>query len=111
MLEKHGAMVTSAGNGKEAIALLEKGSFDLILMDIQMPEMDGHETATYIRTVLKSDIPIIALSAGNLDYELERCLKTGMNTCIMKPFDTNEICNKIVTLVTENKISSEKRCI
>lgn len=111
MLQKQGAEVGSAYNGREAIMMLEQQPYDLILMDIQMPEMDGHEAATYIRNVMKSDIPIIAVSAGNIEFELNKSAANGMNTCIMKPYDAKVVCDTILNLIQKNKFSSEKKCI
>lgn len=72
-------------NGKEAIAMLQKNRYDLVLMDIQMPEMDGYTTALEIRNTLGLKIPIIAMTAHALAGEREQCLSYGMNEYISKP--------------------------
>lgn len=92
---KHGFETDVAENGKIALEKLKANSYDVILMDIQMPEMDGYEATTIIRDVLKSDIPIIAFTAHALDGEKEKCISLGMNDFITKPFDPADLYNKI----------------
>ncbi len=84
---------TMATNGKEAVALLAKGApaFDLVLMDIQMPEMDGYEATQQIRHQLGLDIPIVAMTAHALAGEREKCLRVGMNDYIPKPLREQEL--------------------
>ncbi len=82
-----GCAVTEAENGEEAIDILKHATFDLILMDIQMPVMDGIEATRYIRNTLKLDVPIIALTANAFVQSLETYLKQGMNDYITKPFE------------------------
>jgi PAS domain S-box-containing protein len=90
ILEKVGHIVESVNNGKEIFSLLEKKHFDLILMDIQMPEMDGIIATRIIRSSTKApynhEIPIIALTAHAFEEDRERCLKAGMNGCLTKPY-------------------------
>jgi CheY-like chemotaxis protein len=97
-LIKQGAVVEIANNGKEAIIMLEKKKYDIILMDIQMPEMDGFETTQYIRNSIKESInktPIIAMTASALVSERVKCLASGMNDYISKPFRPKELYEKI----------------
>lgn len=78
--------ILEAANGKEAIELFQKQSPDLILMDIQMPEMDGHEATIKIRNLeVEKRIPIIALTAGTRQGDKEKCLEIGMDDYISKP--------------------------
>ncbi|MCF8449032.1 MAG: response regulator [Taibaiella sp.] len=105
ILNKQGAKVTTVLNGLEALRELGRNSYDLILMDLQMPEMDGFETANYIRNVLKSKVPIIALSASTLENEYDRCIEAGMCTCIIKPLDKDKLATLIVAL-TKEKVTS-----
>ncbi|MVT11253.1 ATP-binding protein [Chitinophaga tropicalis] len=78
-------------NGQEALAALSNHHFDLILMDIQMPEMDGYTTARKIRMELQSNIPIIAMTAHAMAGERERCLQAGMNEYLAKPIREEEL--------------------
>jgi PAS domain S-box-containing protein len=79
--------VTEAENGMEALKILKKETFDIILMDIQMPEMDGIETTKIIREELKLTTPIIALTANAFKTEIDNCQNAGMNDYVTKPFD------------------------
>ncbi len=88
LLQRAGWEVSIATNGNEVLELLETHSFDLILMDIQMPQMDGFETATKIREKEKETgvhIPIIAMTAYAVKGDREKCLETGMDGYISKP--------------------------
>ncbi|MFI5153890.1 MAG: response regulator [Chitinophagales bacterium] len=90
MLEAKGLEVTIANNGFEALDLLSRIQFDCVLMDIQMPEMDGIETAIQIRKMddpAKASIPIIALTANVLEEDIEKYKEAGMNDFLAKPFD------------------------
>lgn len=88
-----------AENGREAIEKIKQNNYHIILMDIQMPEMDGREATAYIRKKMpppKCDIPIIAMTAHALKDERQKCLDLGMNDYVSKPFDPNELYNKIL---------------
>ena len=90
ILGKRGHEVTIAPNGKEALAALERGTFDLILMDIQMPEMNGFEATAAIRAREGAEgghIPIIAMTAHALKEDRQRSLDAGMDDYISKPLD------------------------
>jgi PAS domain S-box-containing protein len=94
LLEKSGHTVAVAGNGKEALATLEKQSFDLVLMDVQMPEMDGFEATAAIRGLEKESgnhLPIIAMTAHAMVGDRERCIEAGMDDYITKPIRTEEL--------------------
>lgn len=84
-----------ANNGKEAIAKLQTKKYDLILMDIQMPEMDGYTTSAEIRNKLKLNTPIIAMTAHALAGEREKCISYGMNEYISKPIRSEQLHNLI----------------
>ncbi|MDQ3278616.1 MAG: response regulator, partial [Bacteroidota bacterium] len=86
MLHKAGMEVHIANHGKEAITFLEKEVYDLIITDLQMPEMDGFQTAAYIRNKMQIHTPIIAMTASALRNEKDRCLELGMNEYLTKPF-------------------------
>ncbi|MCO5291177.1 MAG: response regulator [Chitinophagaceae bacterium] len=83
-------------NGKEAIRLLQQQNYDLILMDIQMPEMDGYSATKEIREVLKYKTPIIAMTAHALAGEKDKCLQAGMNGYLPKPIRDKQLYNTIV---------------
>lgn len=89
MLSNYGAELTEVTNGKEAVDLLRQHNnrFDLILLDVQMPVMDGFETTHFIRNELYNNIPIIALTANALKGEREKCITAGMNDYLSKPFE------------------------
>jgi signal transduction histidine kinase/FixJ family two-component response regulator len=94
LLEKRGFDVTVVGDGRVALLALEKESFDAILMDVQMPEMDGFETTAAIRHKEESTgahIPIIAMTAHALKGDQERCIDAGMDAYLSKPIRTAEL--------------------
>jgi two-component system sensor histidine kinase/response regulator len=94
MLAKSGHAVTIAGNGREAIAALAGQSFDLVLMDLQMPLMDGFEATAAIRTaeqVTGRHIPIIALTAHAMKEDRDRCLEAGMDGYVSKPIQQDKL--------------------
>jgi len=87
-------------NGMEAIAILKKERFDIVLMDIQMPEMDGYTATREIRETLKLDMPVIAMTAHTMEGEREKCLGYGMNEYISKPIREDELF-KMISQFTE----------
>lgn len=108
MIESWGFEVDIASNGREALVLVQQNTYDLVLMDIHMPEMDGLEATIQIRQLtdtLKATIPIVALTANALKGDRERFLAAGMNDYLPKPFDeshllriiTNNLANMIIT--------------
>jgi PAS domain S-box-containing protein len=90
-----------ASNGLIAIEKLKEKSYDIILMDLQMPEMNGFEATRYIRNTLHSKIPIIALTADVTTVDLDKCKEVGMNDYIAKPADERLLYSKIVGLVAK----------
>lgn len=106
LLDDFGFERDIAENGKIAIEKLQNNSYDLILMDLQMPEMNGFEATEYIRTTMNSDIPIIALTADVTTVDLAKCKAVGMNDYIAKPVDERLLYSKIVGIV--RKPSSKK---
>ncbi|MFM7079661.1 MAG: ATP-binding protein, partial [Bacteroidota bacterium] len=95
-LERNGATVEIAGNGLIGIQALSKNTFDVILMDIQMPVMDGLQTTERIRNELLLEIPIIGCSAHALESEKTLCMEAGMNDYITKPYSELDLINAFV---------------
>ena len=94
LLEQAGHTVTAVGNGLEALAALETGVFDVVLMDVQMPELDGFAATAAIRTAERSSgghQPIIAMTAHALKGDRERCLEAGMDGYISKPINASQL--------------------
>ena len=102
-LQKAGYSTEVVANGQEAVRALQMAPYDLVLMDIQMPEMDGYEATRAIRNpdtgILTSDIPIIALTANALEGDRQRCLDAGMNHYISKPIKRDELLEAIRTVL------------
>lgn len=90
-----GYEIDLADNGKIAIEKFQNNTYDIVLMDLQMPEMNGFEATSYIRDVLKSTIPIIALTADVTTADVEKCKAVGMNDYIYKPIDEKLLLNTI----------------
>ena len=95
LLKKFGVKVELAANGEEALTSLESLPFDLVLMDCQMPVMDGYEATQKIRDsqskVLNRDIPIVAMTANTMEGDRDKCLAIGMNDFIPKPITPNKV--------------------
>jgi CheY-like chemotaxis protein len=101
LLEKQGHHVATVGNGRAALERLEKETFDLILMDIQMPEMDGFEATAAIRKQEESTgkhLPIVAMTAHAMEGDRERCLAAGMDGYIAKPVRAKDLIDAIENL-------------
>ena len=111
LLEDFGFDLDIASNGKIAIEKLQTTPYDLILMDLQMPEMNGFEATEFIRNEMKSKIPIIALTADVTTADLSKCKAVGMNDYIAKPVDDRLLRNKIIKLVKKhsNTTGSKKK--
>ena len=102
ILEKRGFQVTLAVDGHQALLAVEKATFDLILMDIQMPEMDGFEATAAIRKreqLAGKHTPIIALTAHAMKEDRERCLSAGMDAYVTKPIRPDELFRTIHELL------------
>jgi CheY-like chemotaxis protein len=99
MLEKNGHRVIVAGTGYEVLAALEREEFDLILMDVQMPEMGGLEATVAIRKKEESTgrhVPIVAMTAGAMQGDHEKCLAAGMDGYISKPVRSQELIEMVM---------------
>jgi len=99
LLEDFGFECDIADNGKIATDKIQAQKYDVVLMDLQMPVMNGFEATGFIRNELKSDIPIIALTADVTTVDLTKCKKVGMNDYIAKPVDEKLLYRKIVGIV------------
>jgi len=99
LLDDFGFEREIAANGKIAIEKMKEKTYDIILMDLQMPEMNGFEATEYIRNEMNSKIPIIALTADVTTVDLAKCRSVGMNDYIAKPVDERLLYNKIIGLV------------
>jgi CheY-like chemotaxis protein len=96
IMSEFGFEADIADNGKIAIEMLPKKPYDILLMDLQMPEMNGFEATTYIRKQMKLTIPIIALTADVTTVDLEKCKAIGMDDYISKPIDEKLLLGKIM---------------
>jgi CheY-like chemotaxis protein len=108
LLDDFGFERDIAENGKVAIEKLEKNSYDVILMDLQMPEMNGFEATEYIRNTMNSEIPIIALTADVTTVDLAKCKSVGMNDYIAKPVDERLLYSKILNIVRKSSAKKAK---
>jgi CheY-like chemotaxis protein len=105
LLEKQGHKVITANNGREALDVLEKlnWTIDLILMDVQMPEMDGYQATAAIREHerrMGGHLPIVAMTAHALDRDRERCLAAGMDAYLTKPIQIDKLFELIERVAT-----------
>ncbi|MCW3089810.1 MAG: histidine kinase [Ferruginibacter sp.] len=96
-------------NGEEAIEALKQKNFSLVLMDIQMPQIDGYRATEKIRNELKNDIPIVAMTAHAMAGEREKCLSYGMNDYISKPIRENELFKIVNDILKSNSSSTRRR--
>lgn len=104
LLDDFGFERDIAENGKIAVEKIQNESYDVILMDLQMPIMNGFDATEYIRNTLKLDIPIIALTADVTTVDLAKCKAVGMNDYIAKPVDERLLFSKIVNVIKKQGI-------
>jgi PAS domain S-box-containing protein len=95
ILLNYGAEITEAFNGAEAVEKIRETSFDIVLMDIQMPVMDGFEATKIIRESISKTLPIIALTANAINGDDQKCIAAGMNDYLSKPFEEAQLLNII----------------
>ena len=95
LLENYGVLIEEVHNGAEAVQALKTRYYDLVLMDVQMPVLNGLDATKIIRQEINQFVPIIALTANAIKGEAEKCLKAGMNDYIAKPFEEEELINAI----------------
>jgi CheY-like chemotaxis protein len=104
LLADCGYDVRGAGNGKEALAKLDQDRPDIILMDVQMPVMDGMECARLIRAnpdPERASVPIVALTGYAMDDDRKKCIEAGMNAFLSKPFEDEQILGVVSGLLGE----------
>jgi CheY-like chemotaxis protein len=109
LLEKHGHHVVLARHGREAIERIERERFDLVLMDVQMPELDGLEATVEIRDKEKTTgghLPIVAMTAHAMQGDKERCLAAGMDGYIAKPINVKELFRVVHALLEPSRAAS-----
>ncbi|NVO19562.1 MAG: PAS domain S-box protein [Bacteroidetes bacterium] len=104
LLEKWQTEVHIAENGQQAVEILKTTAFDLILMDLQMPVMDGLTASLIIRTQLNITTPILALTANVLKGVIEKCKEAGMNGYVSKPFNPDEFYLKLLSLLDKGEV-------
>ncbi len=95
MLSTTNLSLTRVENGKQALAILAEQEFDIILMDIQMPEMDGYEASRRIRAQLQLDTPILALTANAMQQDIDACLQVGMDGHVSKPIQKSHLLGSL----------------
>jgi CheY-like chemotaxis protein len=103
--------VVMAENGEVAINKMYHGGIDLVLMDIQMPKMNGYEATEFIRKNMKypvSEVPVVAMTAHALENVAESCFKAGMNDYVSKPIDIDLLVSKMCKLLDKRKVVQEK---
>jgi CheY-like chemotaxis protein len=104
ILKKAGLSVKVANNGREALDMIQREHFELVLMDIQMPEMDGLEATRLIRDMDGFDkLPIVAMTAHAMSGDKEMSLKSGMNDHVNKPIDVQELFKTLAKWLPKNK--------
>jgi CheY-like chemotaxis protein len=106
ILQRTGAGITEAANGMEAIDLLKQRAFDVVLMDLHLPVMNGFDTTRYIRENLKLDVPVIAITANVINGEESKCLEAGMNGFVSKPYTEKDLLEKIQRTINMVESSS-----
>jgi CheY-like chemotaxis protein len=119
LLKKFGIQVDIAANGQEALNTLENIPFDLVLMDCQMPVMDGYDATQKIRLldskVLNRNIPIVAMTANSMQGDRDKCLSVGMDDFISKPVNPSKLQEALKRWLPEfesttvHRIHSERR--
>lgn len=106
MMQKRNAEVFFAVNGQEAVDNVRDQPIDVLILDLNMPVMDGFEAAKAIREELNSFVPIIACTASIDSDDNKRCLEYGMNACISKPYDNDILCEMVLKFAKAAKVNS-----
>ncbi|RYY54937.1 MAG: response regulator [Chitinophagaceae bacterium] len=98
ILRQNGFDTAATGNGREAVRIMQQRNFDVVLLDLQMPEMDGYETIRFIRDELKSTIRVVATTALTMQGEREKCIAAGMDDYLAKPFTEAALLDRLSAL-------------
>jgi CheY-like chemotaxis protein len=106
ILTNYNVITEEAKNGIEAIEKIEKEKFDLVLMDVQMPEMDGLEATHYIRSKISKTLPIIALTAYALKGDDAKFMEAGMDDYLSKPFEENQLVEVLIKWIKKTEINT-----
>jgi len=108
LLKGFGLECEVAGDGAEALEKLQKEKFDLVLMDIQMPVLDGYHATQQLRKELELTLPVIAMTAHSMEGELQKCMSFGMNDYISKPFKEEELYQVVRKYLPKGAGSTER---
>jgi two-component system sensor histidine kinase/response regulator len=109
VLQNEGYSTVVAGNGREALAALERESFDVVLMDVHMPDMDGFEATSSIRARERftgTRLPIVAVTAHAMTSDRDKCMAAGMDAYVSKPIRKSELIEAIISLSTNRKLAA-----
>ncbi|MEQ8586448.1 MAG: ATP-binding protein [Thalassobaculaceae bacterium] len=111
LLERDGHTVTVVATGTAAVAAVREGAFDLVLMDLHMPEMGGIEATRAIRALdgAAASIPIVAATAGAMDHEIRACLDAGMNAAVAKPIDPRALNRALAAVIDPGSVPTDAR--
>lgn len=111
LLADQGYSYETASNGAEAVAAVQSKPYDFVLMDLQMPILDGFEATRQIRASERDDqhIPIVALTAMLFENEINLCMEAGMDDCLVKPFDAKQLLDMVETYSDSSKKLSQAR--
>ena len=110
VLEAENYSVSTAENGEEALAVLDKTHVDLIMLDIMMPKMDGYELTTLLRET-NNDLPVLMLTAKQLPEDKHKGFQSGTDDYMTKPIDETEMLLRIKALLRRAKIASERKIV
>ncbi|HMG69412.1 MAG TPA: response regulator, partial [Chitinophagaceae bacterium] len=105
LLEKLGCKVQVAGDGQEALDLVRANKYDVILMDVHMPVMDGYEASMIMRKRLHIETPIIGVTANVFKDDIEKCIRAGMNDHLGKPYIESQLAGKINKWITADVVN------
>ena len=110
ILTNYSAETVEAGNGQESVDYLLNNTVDLVLMDIQMPVMNGFDAAKFIRKNISKDLPMIALTANAIKGDNEKCIEAGLNTYLAKPFKEDDLMKMIAGMLkTNGSVNTQKK--